>query len=230
MGHPPDKPASRAKQVIRHPGALANISEVVVPEPHVREGADDRGYMGVFQDAKDAAETQTQYVRLPTDIMHLIYQIVNDPQEVYGGNAAAFARHAIYELLYVHFERRQGKRSAPHIVQYLRQTELAREQAWEMHSVRGLKEFIRGMTLFLAQAIEHKNVMDVHRKLSGFNTLLQQSTSDTWTSEFKGLLRGDAVVTAAVNLLVKEWTESEDAWKRQQQEHWSSWLQGLKGE
>lgn len=225
---PPDKPASRAKQVIRHPGALANASEIVTPKPHAREDADERGYMGVFQDAKDAAETQTQYVRLPTDIMHLIYQIVNDPQEVYGGNAAAFARHAIYELIYVHFERRQGKRNAPHIVQYLRQTELAREQAWEMHSVRGLKEFVRGMTLFLAQAIEHKNVMDVQRKLEGFSTLLQRSTSDTWTSEFQALLRGDAVITAAVNLLVREWTESEDAWKRQQQERWSSWLQGLK--
>lgn len=184
--------------------------------------------MGTFQDARDAAETQTQYVRLPVDIMRLIYQIVNDPQEPYSGNVAAYFRHAAYELTYAHYERRLGKRNVPQIVQYLRQVELAREHAWEMYAVRGLKEFIRGFTMFLAQALEHRNAMDIHRKLDGLNNLMQRSKSDTWTAEFKGLLRHDAVVTAAVNFLVNEWTESEDVWKRQQQERWSSWLQGLK--
>jgi len=201
-----------------------------VPEPHIREDADERGYLGVFQGAEDASETQTQYIRLPVDIMHLIYQIVNNPEEVYAGNAAAFCRHAVYELLFAHFERRKGRREAPQIVQYLRQIELAREQTWEMHAVRGLKEFLRGMSMFLAQAIEHKNVMDVHRKLDGFNRLLLQSTSDTWSAQFRSLLRADPVITKAVNLLVDKWTDSEDSWKRQQQEQWSSWLQGLREE
>jgi len=227
VGNPPDKPSSRAKQVVHHPGAISDPSEIVVPPPHIREDANERGYMGTFQDSKEAAETQTQYVRLPVDIMRLVYQIVNDPQEVYGGNAAAFFRHAAYELIYAHYERRLGKRNAPQIVQYLRQVELAREHAWEMHAVRGLKDFIRGFTMFLAQAIEHRNSMDVHRKLDGLATLMQKSKSDTWTAEFKGLIRHDSTIRAAVNFLTREWTDSEDRWKRKQQERWSAWLQGL---
>lgn len=230
MPHPPDKPDSQARYNIRNPGALQHIEDIVVPEPHIREDADERGYLGVFQGAEDASETQTQYIRLPVDVMHLIYQIVNNPEEVYAGNAAAFCRHAVYELLFAHFERRKGRREAPQIVQYLRQIELAREQTWEMHAVRGLKEFLRGMSMFLAQAIEHKNVMDVHRKLDGFNRLLLQSTSDTWSAQFRSLLRADPVITKAVNLLVDKWTDSEDSWKRTQQENWSSWLQGLREE
>lgn len=227
MDHPPIKPKALAVYNVKNASALTNLNDPALPEPHVRDDSDERGYIGIYETAADIAESRSVWTRVPTALYSLICQIATDPEEVYAGSVGAFIRHAIFELLYVHYERRMGRRGIPEIVQYLRQMELTRGLAWEMYATRGLKDLTRALTTRLAQCIEAESAMDIDRTLDDFNRLLQGSTSDTYSAQFKQLLRSDSVIVKAINLLVAKWTDSEDVLKRQKQEKWSSWLQGL---
>ena len=198
-----------------------------MPEPHIRDDADERGYMGIFVPARDQVETQSLYVRFPVPLVHMMYEIVNDPREVYRGSTAAFMRHAVYEMLYQHLERRRGDRGNPEILGYMKQQQILRRRAFETFGREGQETALRSLEQFLTSAMDIGAAMDIHQHVLDIYSMIKESPNETWSLSLKSLVSKSAPIHRAVDFLVRKWQNSEDSWKREQATKWEQWWQSL---
>lgn len=212
--------------MVQHPSRVRSIAEVVLPEPHMDEEVLGRPYLGVYG-SSEAEDTQPVYVRLPLPILALTRRIAEDRRNGYDGTVSAVLRHALLELLWLHWQRDEENIYEPELVQYLRQQEALCLAAFEAERGLTQEKALRLVEASMAKSVERGNIRSLHTSLKRLDSLLTGSLSETWTGEFKWLLARSPVVHKAVNAIMASWAESDDPREQRIAEEWQAWFNNL---
>lgn len=225
LQHPPSVPKTTARAIITHPGRVRDVRDLVLPEPHFEEETMNRPYLGLV--TEPAGETQPTYVRLPLTILGLIRRIVEDRRMGYDGTNSSFIRHAVYELLWLHWQRDEGNVQESELIQYMRQQEALCLAAFEAERGLTQEKALRVIEASMARSIERGHLSAINTALRKLDSLLTGSLSETWTTEFKWLLSRSPVVHRAVSAIVTGWQESDEPKEQRIAEEWNTWFTNL---
>jgi hypothetical protein len=198
------------------------VEGMIVPEPHIRPDAADRGYTGIMPE-REVETSKVISFRLSNRMMEQLYAILGDERFPYGRNPANFFRHATYELLYVCYMLMLGERGAPETIQFMESQRMLKKNAFIAAQVLDMAANFHSDEVFLVHAVERGTTMEIHRHLEDIATLYADSPSETWRLEYQGLIARSAAVQAAINHVVHTWTGHKDSWKREQAARWESW-------
>jgi hypothetical protein len=198
------------------------VDGMVVPEPHIRPDAGDRGYSGIMPE-REVETSKVMSFRLSNRMIEYLYGIVGDDIFPYGRNPANFFRHAVYELLWVCFMIKQGERGVPETLQFMESQRMLKKNSFIAAQILDMAAMFRSEEIFLVHAVEVGQSAEINRHLEDIAELYTKSASETWKLEYQGLIGRSAAVQAAINHIIQAWTGHKDTWKRQQATRWESW-------
>lgn len=229
---PADRPRVRAIANIQYPRRVRNLGNMALPPPHMDEEAMGQGWLGadVYGSREESAESQSMYCRFPIPAMEMMRDICLELSDIYQGNISAFIRHAVYELLWLHLQRRNNEGKDPASLRWLANIRALRHWAFSLDSERQQLKFLQSLEEHLAKAVHLKLINQVNTNLSELREMLSWKQSEAGLHEFRLAVGKSEVIGSAIDAVVKAWARSESKHEQKEAQEWEAWWDNLRAE